>query len=63
MRIEIGAGKTKAGAESTRDDEKVRLGESGAPSFGSARTVPEKVRDEGKVRLGDPGAPNFGPAR
>jgi hypothetical protein len=52
-----------SGAENTRDDEKVRLGDSGAPAFGPARSDQHKTRDDGKVRLGDSGSPTFGPAR
>jgi hypothetical protein len=47
----------------TRDDEKVRLGDAGSPTFGPARSDPRNVRDDGKVRVGDPGSPTFGPPR
>jgi hypothetical protein len=39
----------------TRDNGKVRLGDSAPPLFGNKTT-----RDAGKVRLGDGGAPSFG---
>jgi len=49
--------------ENIRDDEKVRLGDSGAPAFRPARSDPHKIRDDEKVRLGDGSAPAFGPVR